>query len=168
MSTPAQLQVIYGFRSAIENGVVAYLTALGLTALTRQNAITSFNQKTPRVEVRADIGGSNGHKAICPDGQLRFDQFTFGLRVQCIVRPNSDPAQNTMIEQYIGTVRGLMSTVGGIPTANDTINFPLHYIAEPLRDVNTLDSLKSDEGLEMSTLSYSGVIMIRHSAWPLT
>ena len=163
----SDLNTDYQLRSAIESAVVSYFAAQAITAVSRINAPANFQQKTPRVEIKAIIGGATGRRHICPaDGVLRFDAWTFSLQIQTVCRPNNDPTQNNLVELFNGNVRSIISNLGGPESFIDTTNFPNHYIAEPLKDSGSADTLKTDIGEEFTILSYAGIICIRHAAWP--
>lgn len=132
-------------------------------AATRQNI--EFQKKTPRVEIKAMIGQATGHRNICPDRILRYDawRFQLGIQVVTMLKPSS---VNESHESYVGTVREKCAVVAQ-ESWSDLVNFPHSYMAEPLRDTGTQDTLKTTDGFEYSTLGYSGIIVIRQTAWPI-
>jgi hypothetical protein len=164
---------IYRLREQIEDkdqtqsgGLNALLTNAGLSVYTRINAVGEWYKKRPRVELKASVGAATGHRFVCPDGVLRFDQFHFALGFQVVTEPRNIPANNIQHEQMIGTVRNLMSAVGGQQSMDDLANFPGIYIAEKLKDGGVSDSsVDESEGLEYTTLSYEGIVCIRQTAF---
>ena len=158
-------QSIFKLRSALEEAIRSWFVSQDIAAITRQNQPANFIQARPRVEIRCRIGAATGRRHICPDGILRFDAWAFDLAINAVTSPDGNQAQNTLHEDYLALIRSYASSLGGPSCFLDTANFPLHYIAEPIRDGGTDDTLKTEEGVEYSVLTYSGIFCIRHSAW---
>ena len=160
------LTAIYNLRTSIEENIRTVFTAAGFAALTRQNQPQQFQQTTPRVEIKVDIGPATGRRHYCPDGKLRFDAWTVQFGVQCITRPSAVDGQNTQHDLYVGQVRSFMSELGGETNFSDSGNFPNHYLAEPVRDSGSPNTLKAEDGVEYTILGYTGIVCVRKSAWP--
>lgn len=166
-------ELTYRLREQLEDkdqlqsgGLNALLAAAGLSVYTRINAVGEWYKKRPRVELKASIGGATGHRFVCPDGVLRFDMFNFSLGFQVTTEPRNIPANNIQHEEMIGTVRNLMSAIGGQQSMADVINFPNIYIAEKLKDNGVSDSaVDESEGLEYTTFSYEGIVCIRQTSF---
>ena len=158
------LDVIYNFRPAIEEGLRGWFTDQGIAAFTRQNAPQSFETVRPRVEIEAKIGAATGHRFVTSQGVLCNDTFFFELAIVAICIPQNIETNNLSIDQYVARVRGMMQTFAQA-TWVDTENFANHLIAEPLKDTTTIDNLKLDENEEWSTLTFSGIIQIRTNSW---
>ena len=159
MSTAAE---ILQLRAPLEAGIKAALEAAGITVVTRQ--ALEFQKATPRVEIKCLVGQATGHRNFCPDGILRFDGFRFQLTAQVVTFPQ-DAAPSTDHETYVGQVRSVFSGIAQSTWA-DITNFPNAIIAEPLRDSGTQDTLKADNGLEYTILSYTSIVSVRTTAWP--
>ena len=152
-------------RPAIEEDIRSYLTSQNISAFTRQNAPENFQLVLPRVEIKAQIGGVEGHRFLCPDGQLRYDVWYFNLALMCCTEPENIEADNLLQNQFVALVRGFASTMAQ-NAYGDLVNFPNHVIAEPLKDSGTDENLKSDDNFEYSVLTFDGKIAIRQEVWP--
>ena len=162
----------YRLREALEDkdksqtgGIRKVLADAGMDVYTRINAVGDWYKKTPRCELKVEIGGATGHRFVCPDGVLRYDFFNFALAIQAVTRPKNKSDDNEQHETFCATIRGAISKLGGNASALDTDNFPQVIIAEFLRDVGTTDHLKESDGIEYSTMAYAGIVMIRQTAW---
>lgn len=155
---------IYKLRTELESSIAATLTAQGFTVLTRANSPVEFQQVRPRLELKCKIGAATGHKAICPDGLTRYDTFRVSTAVQVISVPSSD-GTNAAHEEYIGKVRASVDVLAQY-SFDDSANYPNVYLATPMRDTGTADTLKTEEGIEYSVLTWDSIVAIRQSAWP--
>ena len=161
----AELLDIYKLRSSLENGIKNLFEAEELVAITRQEHPENFHQVRPRFEIKASIGAATGHRHLCPDNIVRFDYFRFVLALQVVTNPAVAGSSNTAHEDFVAKARVLMSTAAQ-QSWDDETNFPLVFIAEPLRDAGTESVLKDSEGVEYSTLAFNGIACIRQTAWP--
>ena len=158
------LDVIYNFRPAIEEGLRGWFSDQEIAAFTRQNAPESFETVRPRVEIEAKIGSATGHRYVSPAGVLYNDTYFFELAIVAICVPQNIEASNVLIDQYVARIRGMMQTFAQA-TWVDTNNFANHLIVEPLKDTTTIDNLKLDDNEEWSTLTFSGIVQIRTNSW---
>ncbi|SRR5260221_8169708 len=166
------LDDIYKIRLQLEDGdinssggIANFFRQQDLKVYTRLNAPEDYQKFRPRIELKCAIGAATGRRHFCSDQKLRYDAFNFTLGLQAVTAPNPTPAQNELHEDYVARIRNNASSLGGEATFLDMVNFPGVYIAEPLKDAGIADTLKTNEGVEYSTLSYSGIVCIRHSAW---
>lgn len=166
------LATVYQIRSEIEDGpqpgtvpggISAALTALGFSVITRANAPANLQQARPRLELVCQVGAVTGKKDMRRDGQMVFSAWRFRLSVNCITAPGND-SQNVVHEQFLGTVRAALSTLGQ-GTWNDLFNFPNVLIAEPLKDTGSQSQLKTEQGVEYTVLNYDGIVMVRPGVW---
>lgn len=150
--------------SALEEGWRGLFAANDIVAITRQNAPENFQTATPRVEIRCKLGAATGHRHVEPPGILHFDTWFFDMAIRCVTRPQNIEADNLLYDDFVSTIRGMAQTFGQ-STWVDTVNFPHHIIAEPLKDTTTDDNLKADDNEEFAILTFSGIAQIRTSAW---
>ncbi len=160
----ATLDDIYKLRQQLEESIRLAFVAMDFAAITHQNAPENFKQKTPRVEIKCAIGAANGHRFVCPDGITRYDRWRFTLAIQAVTQPNNQDSLNVLNEDYVSAIRVFCSTLAQISWTSDA--FPNVLIAEPLRDGGSDDTLKAGDGIEYSTLSFTGTVSIRETAWP--
>jgi len=150
-------------RGALEAGAAA-LVSDTLKTFTRLNAVV-FQKDTPRVEIKVTIGSATGHKKVLQhDALVRFDQFNFTIAFTAVTRPNPNATQNNLHPDLVARV-GNMAQTFAQTTWTDTTNFPRHYVAEALRDAGRPNTLKPEQGVEQTTLNYSGIICVRPGAW---
>jgi hypothetical protein len=160
------IEQLLDLRPVIEEDFRNAFIAQDINAFTRQNAPANFRLQRPRVEIKAKIGAATGHRFVCPDGGLRYDVWMFSLAIMCVTTPqNGDSAENLQQNQYVANVRQLTSILAQ-GSWGDEINFPNHYIAEPLKDMGTDENLKTDDNIEYSVLSFDGKIAVRQEVWP--
>lgn len=159
------LDNIYDIKVGIEEAIAAVFVAMGAVAITRKNAPQSNQQPIPRYEIRCSIGAATGRRKVFSNGTMRFDAWNISLAVQAVTSPSNDPANNAQHEAYVGRARNVMSNIAQV-SWDDVVNFPSHYLAEPLRDSGTTDQLRAGEAAEYSVLNYGGIICVRSSAWP--
>lgn len=158
------LNDIYKLRSQLESSMASSLTAAGFAVVTRANAPADFQQIRPRIELKAKIGAATGHRNICPDGLARYDCYRVTFAVQVVSAPSNDGISD-LHEQLIGKLRATMEMLAQYTAADET-NFPNVFLALPLRDSGTVDTLKSEDGVEYSVLTWESIAKIRESAWP--
>jgi hypothetical protein len=159
----SELADIYQIRTKLETALAKALVAKEFSVVTRANKPANFQQIRPRLELVCQIGAATGHKNVCPDGLARFDCYRVTTSVQAITAPANNGVSG-LHEIYVGTVRGEMSTLAQYSFA-DTNNFPELFLAVPLRDSGTVSTLKAEDGVEYSVLTYDSIVKIRESAW---
>lgn len=160
------LIAIYDVGTAVEeNSRNSLLALLFPLVFTRLNAVSDLQKDRQRLELKAAIGAQTGHAFPCPDGRKRFDQWNFQMAIQVVTEPANRPDQNSLHRIFIAQVRACMATIG-MATWTDTANWPYHCLAEQLREAGTDETLKADDGVEYSTITFSGVIAVRKDAWP--
>ena len=159
----SNLSNLYRLRTQLEINIQAKLIELEFAVLTLANAPQKFQQVTPRTELKAKIGAVTGHKNICPDGLTRFDTYRVSVALQ-VVCPLIADGKNTILEEYVATLRGAMSTLAQYSFA-DTTNFPDVFLAVPFKDAGTQEPAQKD-GFQYAVLSYDSIVKIRETAWP--
>lgn len=155
---------IFNVRPALEEGFRGLFAAQDISAFTRQNAPEDFQTARPRVEIQFKIGSATGHRHVTPPGIIQNDAWFFEAAFYIAVAPENVEANNLAIDEFVARVRGMASTFGQ-STWVDTDNFPNHLIVEPLKDTSTGDTLKADDNIEYSILTFSGIVQIRTAAW---
>lgn len=165
MATVAELMQL---REPLEESIRAALVAQGLSAVTRKTFPSKFQQARPRHEIKCIIGQATGHMFSCPDGHIRYDGWRFNLAWQVVTNPkNSNNEDNSTHEEHVGIARAYASTLAQ-NSWSDATNFPNTLIAEILRETGAPSTLKAQDGVEYTTLNFSGIICIRQTAWPET
>lgn len=160
----SELLDIYKIRMQLESGLSAALTAAEFAVVTRANEPENYQQLRPRLELKARLGPSTGHRHICPDGLVRLDAWRVTVAVQAITAPQGD-GLNALHEEYLGKLRSVLMTLAQYTFA-DSVNFPNLFLAVPFKDSGTVDTLKTGEGVEYSVLLFDSIVQIRESAWP--
>jgi len=160
----SSLDDIYKLRPVLEEAIRATFEAMSFVALTRLNAPEKFQQATPRVEIKCRIGAATGRRHIFTDGSMKFDAWRFQAAFQAVTIPVSTESGNSTHEDYVARIRAECSSLAQA-SWSDTQKFPTILIAEPLQDSGTESNLKTDEGSEVSVLTYDGIVCIRTDAW---
>lgn len=168
MSNLIQIDDLYDVEAWLEDGGEAggglgfagFLSDQGFSVFTRLNSVEDFQKVRPRLELRAVLGGHNGHKALCQDGNERNDQWAFTLAVQVVTVPEPKAEDNVLHGKMRAKLRMVMSTAAQL-TWNDTEHFPYHAVAEAFLETGTVPVLREDDGLEYSTISFGAVVAVR-------
>lgn len=160
------LDDLFELRTASEEAIRATFVAMQFTAITRANAPVDFQKARPRIEIKCSIGAATGHRFFCPDNIARYDRWRLSLALQCITAPDND-GTSALHEVFTSRVRNTVATLAQ-QSWSDLVNFPLHRLAEPFRDTGDQSTLKTEEGVEYTVLSFSNVICIRETAWTLS
>lgn len=160
----SNIDTLFNVRPALEEGFRGLFAAQDIPAFTRQNVPEDFQLVRPRVELAFKIGAATGHRHVTPPGVIQNDAWFFEAAFFVPVAPENTEPDNLEINQFVARVRGMASTFGQ-STWVDTDNFPNHLIVEPLKDTSTGDTLKADDNIEYSILTFSGIVQIRTAAW---
>lgn len=156
---------IFALRSAVETGCKAAIAAATDKAVyIRTDKLEEFQNIRPRYELKANIGQSTGHRNICADGFARYDTFRVSIAVQIVTQSTPDKASDH--ETMIAAATGAMSNLHAL-TYDDATNWPMCFLAVPLRNAGIASTLKTAEGVEYSTIEFQGVVQIRPASWPV-
>jgi len=141
-----------------------------------------LQRRTPRVEITVSIQNAlpNARRAFPAEGITRDVRWNFNVKLLAVTRPadaltiqdgeNEDQfrarqnANFQLHEQMVAALRAYASSAAQNSWA-DQDNFPLHFIAERLREVNAAKRIKNEEGNHQTALTYSGILAVRESAW---
>jgi len=152
----------FNLRTEIEENLRRVFEANEIASVTRQNAPASFQQKRPRVEIKCNIGAATGRRELCVDGYVRDSGFNIQLDLQVVTDPRNEDVQS-LNEIMVSKVRSICTTVSQL-TWNDLENFPSIFIAEPLHESGSQETLKSENGVEYTILGYVAIVCIRTAA----
>lgn len=176
-----QLDSIEDLRTVLENAFTNALT--GTCEIFTRNNAGVVKKNRPRIEIVVSIGAATGHRRAFPNSQppvTRFDRWNFTVKFECIVEPQAALTQqagetdadfnqrqqqnNQLLAQLVAAVRAYASTAAQV-SWNDLVNFPNHFIGEPLRDAGSPSTLETIKANERTSLNYAGQIGVRESAW---
>ena len=147
-------------RTGIESAVANQLIALAQNVLTRNNTPEEFQQVRPAYWIDAIIGAANNHRIRRPtSGVFVPDQWNFTLKVKVLTSPEND-GQSALHAQMISYIKEFLYNLAQ-SSWGDLVNWPLHLIAECLKDTGSNQLLKAEEGYEFTDIQFSGVVMIR-------
>lgn len=167
------------------NGVLENGFAAGVYAALGQMPYTlgaEFQKATPRVEITVSILNAlpAARRSFPAEGITRDTRWNFNVKLLVITRPaealtrqegeNEDQfrqRQNDnfqLHEEMVSRLRAYASSAAQ-NTWDDLNNFPLHFIAERLREINTVKRIKNEEGNHQTMLTFSGLLAVRESAW---
>lgn len=155
-STYAEL---YRFEDILLPRYEAVLEAASVTAATTRQ---TGNLSSPRVELSMRMGGTDDHAQVVTGGAVMFDRWRFTILATVVTGRNQN---NSTHSTYLGKVRYLMLA----PSTSTTINAALSYhkVCAQLTAEDTTDiSQQQDEDQDRTTLTFSGMVMIRADAWP--
>jgi len=157
------LAAIDELRGALETGFAANINLL-LATYTRINAAAAFKKYRPRVEIKVTINNATGYKRAFPaEGIIRFARWHFSVTFT-VVTETEGPQASPLHGQMVARVRGYASSAAQ-SSWTDITYFPYHYIAEALRDTGSPSTVKPQEGLEQTSLTFVGQVGVRESAW---
>lgn len=155
-STYAEL---YRFEDILLPQYEAVLEAASVTAVTTRQ---TDNISSPRVELSLRMGGTDDHAQVVTGGATMFDRWKFTITATVVTGRNKN---NSTHATYLGKVRYLMLA----PSTSTTINAAISYhkvcsqlIAEDPTDIG----MDQEEDQDRTTLTFSGMVMIRADAWP--
>jgi len=176
-----QLTSIEDLRTVLENAFASALNEV-CTVFTRLQA-GLIQKNRPRIEIVATIGQATGARRAFPNDNppvTRFVRWNFTVKFECIVEPQtaltqqageSDAAflarveqNNILLSQLVADVRAFASTAAQV-SWNDFLNFPNHFIAEPMRDAGSPSVIETQKGTERTSLNFTGQIGVRETAW---
>jgi len=145
-------------RSELESGLASGLTG-ALDTYTRANAL-AFRKIRPRADVLVAIGAATGYKRFFQlDGLSRFARWHFTVRFSVVTEAD---ASGSFHEQVVGAIRS-WAAVAAQDSWADVVNFPSHFIAEALRDSGSPSSIRGNDGVEKTMLTFAGQVGIRES-----
>lgn len=176
MPTLVEIEDVQG---ALETGLAA-----GIASVMGTNPYVlagTFQRATPRTEIIITVGNATGARRAFPDTEVtRFVRWNFTAKFTVITLPAESLTKNDgesdsdfqgrinnnfqLHEQMVSTLRSYASTAAQASWA-DEVNFPIHFIAEALRDMNSPKKTKTEEGNYQTVLTFSGVVGIHESAW---
>lgn len=175
------LNDIMDLRGVLERGLAAGIAAqANLAPYTRQNAAV-LQKDTPRIEITIAIGAKTGAKrGFAAERIIRWTHWNFTTSFKVTTRPagaltqnagETDAAFQARVEAnnnlhayMVALVRAFADTAAQ-DSWEDFNNFPNHFIAEALADISSPSALNPEKAMELTTLSFTGVIGVRESAW---
>ena len=159
----ADLTDILQLETQIDESIKKVFINLDIKPVTRVDL--TFQQETPRVEIKTKVGSVTGKKGIrLSDNTVQYCAWRVDVAVQTVVTKINDGV-NSLPMQFLASVRKVMTTIAR-QSWDDFDNFPNVIFAEPLKDGGTQINTKQDDGFEYSVCGFSGIIMIRDmSVW---
>ena len=158
------LAVIQNPRGSLEAGMAA-LVADTMSTYQRLNSVV-FVKDSPRLEITVKVGQQRQSSKYVRPGEniIRYDTWDYSAAVEIFTRPNNDPEQSGLHSDLVSLVAGLFSGLHKT-SWTDTVNFPSHYIAEPMRETGRPSSLNPEKATEQTTLNFTGIVGVKQSAW---
>jgi len=153
--------------------------ALGIEPFLLAN---DLQRATPRVEITVSILNAlpNARRAFPDEGITRDVRWNFSVKFLVITMPPAALTQNPgetndqfrrrqnanfqLHEEMVARIRAYASSAAQ-GSWQDADNFPNHFIAERLREVNAQKRIKTEEGNHQTAITYSGILAVRESAW---
>lgn len=141
-----------------------------------------LQRATPRVELVVNILNAlpNARRAFPLEGLSRDTRWNFNVKFTVITLPAAALPRNAgetddqyrrrqnenfqLHEEMVSKLRAYASTAAQNSWA-DADHFPLHYLAERVREITALKRTKTDEGNHQTLLTYAGILAVRESAW---
>jgi hypothetical protein len=158
----ANLEDLYDPETDFERAIsqLAIRETVSEIVITRENA-KEFEKPTDRLEVRFRNGEATGHKQLCPDGFSRPDAWRGQLSIQVItaLRNTSENVHGKQRAQ----VRAFVSMLAQSKDLSDLLQF---HAVNDILDTGTTPTIKSADGYEATTLTYSVHFNVRPDAWP--
>jgi hypothetical protein len=149
---------IYDFEGQLEDAFRDFLNGEALAAIA-PNTTIDFQKIRPRTETMFTEGGADdSHRFKTYDGIYRHDLFKGTLTLELVTATRND---GTAHAQYRAKIRNMMARAKQDVSIG---NLELRYIVP----TGNSPSIKPDEGLETSTMTFAVTFGVKQSAWPAT
>ncbi len=151
---------IYDFEAQLEAAFIDFLNTVSVAAM-GPDALIAFQKATPRTEAMFTEGGAiDTHRFQTYDGNYRHDLYQGSLTLRLITRPRTkDGEANTAHSTYRAKIRNMMSRA---KQEVEMDNLELRYLVPS----GNSPSIKSEDGYEMSTMTFQITFGIKTGVWP--
>lgn len=159
------------FESSLSEGLRKVILALypDRPVFTRKNAF-KLRKGSNRIEISFVAGDATRHAATIDQAQslCRWDAWRGNYLVQIITEARSEEAQaNDAVDihdDWKAQIRNILEDLPGLLTTG----LCPYYLVDESISAGATPTLKSDDGWEACTLTYSVHFSIRPDAWPVT
>lgn len=166
MSQAPDIETLYDFEGNIEAGMQAQFELEQLTAPGKQRDADDI--VTPRYAFRFTSSGVfNGHTAICGDGEQRYDMFSGLLDAETYTHRSADQPEDGEQAEHAKNRSRLRNALHGFRKRFGPDVMPYYEIAD-IRELASHPTVKGEEDIDETRLSFSVVFQIRPGAWPST
>jgi hypothetical protein len=153
---------VFDVKTGLEAGIVNLLgLTFGTIAVgTRETYPQNFQQIRPRIDVKGKINSHTGRRSIRPStGTQIFDGWSFDIALNAVTALSHDGLELTHT-QLCQSVRELMAEAA-LKSWSDLANFPLHLIAEPVKESGSQNTTDTKGNFEYTAIGFVGILIIR-------
>jgi len=148
----------------VEDALVTILNGKGITANGKRS---TAKRKTPCVELNLQTQAVQGQRFTrfpsVPSALVQpYDTWTYELKVQCFT---DRTVNGTYHPELVGRVRALLQYGWLTLTFTETVS-PYHSITD-IRESSAPTDFLSDDNLDVTELTFTGMLNVRAEAWPI-